>query len=172
MVNTSNQKITWQGKPLKVSGREIHVGDQAPKLRLVGNDLQDVTSEQFRGKRLVLSVVPSLDTSTCSLQTKRFHQEAQKLPPNVVIVTVSEDLPFALARWCRAEGVTNVITASNYKYRNFGEDFGVLIQDMGLLARAVFVIGADNRVSHVEYVENLSSEPDYAAVFQSLAATA
>jgi thiol peroxidase len=170
MGNTSNQHITWKGKPLTVLGRELHVGEKAPPLRLVGNDLQDITSEQFKGKRLVISVVPSLDTSTCAVQTKRFNQEAEKYAVDVVILTVSEDLPFAQARWCGAEGVKNVITASNYKYRNFGDDFGVHIQDLGLLARAVFVVDQSNTITHVEYVENLSAEPDYAAVMKVLVA--
>ena len=170
MGNTSNQKITWKGKPLTVLGRELHVGEKAPALRLVGNELQDITSDQFKGKRLVISVVPSLDTSTCATQTKKFNQEADKYAADVVILTVSEDLAFAQARWCGAEGVKNVITASNYKYRNFGEDFGVYIQDLGLLTRAVFVIDPRNTITHVEYVENLSAEPDYAAVMKALVA--
>jgi len=95
MVNNSNKKITWHGKPLAVTGKELHVGDSAPRIKLVGNDLQDVTTEQFKGKRLVISVVPSLDTSTCALQTKRFNQEAEKFGSGVTVLTVSLDLPFA-----------------------------------------------------------------------------
>ena len=169
MVNTSNQRITWKGKPLKVTGREVHVGEAAPRLRLVGKDLEDITSDQFVGKQLILSVVPSLDTSTCAEQTRRFNQAAQKFASNVVILTISEDLPFAQARWCGAEGVANVIMASNYKYRNFGEDFGVSIPELGLLTRAVFVTGVDGTIKHVEYVEDLSAEPDYQAALNALA---
>lgn len=162
-MNKSNQKITFQGKPLNVTGREIHEGDQMPAFRLTGGDLSDVTSESFRDKVLILSVVPSLDTSTCALQTRRFNQEAAALGSSVHIITVSMDLPFAQSRWCGAEGVDRLITASDHKYRRFGEDYGVYLPDTALLARAVFVVGQNGKVQHVEYVENLSEEPDYAS---------
>ncbi|WKZ57946.1 MAG: thiol peroxidase [Bdellovibrionota bacterium] len=163
-MNKSNQKITFQGKPLRVTGREVHEGDPMPAFKLTGVDMSDIDSASFKGKVLVLSVVPSLDTSTCALQTKRFNQEAEKLSPSVQILTVSMDLPFAQKRWCGAEGATRIMTGSDYKYRGFGETFGVYWTDMALLARAVFVVDKGGVVRHVEYVANLSDEPDYAAV--------
>lgn len=162
-MNKSNQKMQFRGATLKVTGREIHDGDKMPNFKLTGNDLGDVTEAKFANKVLILTSVPSLDTPTCAIETKRFNEEASKLGANINILTVSMDLPFAQKRWCAAEGVERVMTASDYKYRTFGENFGVLAQDMGLLARAVFVIDKKGIVKHVEYVAELSAEPNYEA---------
>jgi len=162
-MNKSNANLTFKGNKLAVSGPALREGAPLPTFRLTGNDLSDITSDQFRGKVLVLSVVPSLDTPVCALQTKRFNQEVERLK-GVAVLTVSMDLPFAQKRWCGAENATHVITASDYKYRSFGETFGVLLKDLGLLGRAVFVADKQGTVAYVEYVQELSTEPDYAAV--------
>jgi thiol peroxidase len=160
-MNKSNKNISFKDNKLTVLGHEIKEGEKLPAFKLVNTDMADVTNETFKGKTLIISVVPSLDTPTCSLQTKRFNQEATKLGNDVIILTVSLDLPFAQKRWCGAEGVENLTCASDYKYRTFAETFGTYIQEMGLLARAIFVAGKDGTVKYVEYVANLSDEPDY-----------
>jgi len=161
-MNKSNKNVTFKGNKLTLLGNEIKEGQKAPSFTLVGNDMNDVTADTFKGKTIILSVVPSLDTPTCSIQTKRFNKEAASLSDDIVILTVSLDLPFAQKRWCGAEEVESVVTASDYKYRSFGEAYGAYIKEMGLLARAIFVVGKDGTVKHVEYVPNISDEPDYA----------
>jgi thiol peroxidase len=155
------QAATFKGNPLTLVGTELKVGDQAPSFKLVGNDLSDVESDRFRGKVRVLSVAPSLDTPVCAAQTRTFNKEAVSLSDDLVILSVSRDLPFALARFCGAEGIERVITASDYKYGTFGEAYGVHIRELGLLARAVFVIGKDDKIAHAEYVREVTREPDY-----------
>jgi thiol peroxidase len=159
---------TFKGSSLTLLGSEIRVGDQAPEFKLVGNDLADIDSATFHGKVRVLSVAPSLDTPVCATQTRRFNQEAVSLSKDVVILSVSLDLPFALARFCGAEGIERVVTASDYKYRSFGEAYGVYIRELGLLTRAVFVIGRDGKVVHAQYVPEVTNEPDYAAALAAV----
>lgn len=171
-MNKSNKNVTFKEKPLTVLGNEIKEGQIAPNFKLVGKDMGDVSLDNFKGKVLVLSVVPSLDTPTCAIQTKRFNKEAANLSKDTVILTVSMDLPFAQSRWCGAEEVENIVTASDYKYRSFGEAYGALIKEMGLLTRAVFVIGKDGKVAHVEYVASISDEPDYNSALEKVKAAA
>ena len=154
---------TFKGTPLTLAGRELKVGEKLPAFRLTGNDMNDVTGCAFTGSALIITTVPSLDTPVCSIETKRFNQEISSLGGKVNVLTVSMDLPFAQKRWCGAEGVSNVTTASDYKYRAFGEDTGTYIQEWGLLSRAVFVADATGVIRHIEYVPELSQEPDYAA---------
>jgi len=161
---------TFKGGPLTLVGPEIGVGDQAPHFKLVGNDLADINSASFEGKVRVLSVAPSLDTPVCASQTRKFNQEAVDLSDDVVILSVSLDLPFALSRFCGAEGIESVLTASDYKYRTFGEAYGVYIRELGLLARAVFVIDRNEKVVHAEYVSEVTNEPDYAAALKAVRA--
>ena len=130
--------------------------------------MADITYDAYKGEVLVISVVPSLDTPTCSLQTKRFNKEVTTFGDHVKVLTVSMDLPFAQNRWCGAEGVSNVKTASDYKYRGFGEAYGVLMSEMGLLARAVFVINKSGKVVYVDYVTEMSAEPNYDEVISSV----
>lgn len=161
---------TFKGNPLTLVGAEIKVGDRAPHFKLVGNDLSDVESATFHGKVRVLSVAPSLDTPVCATQTRTFNKAAVDLSDDVAIMSVSLDLPFALSRFCGAEGIERVLTASDYKYRSFGEAYGVYIRELGLLARAVFVIDRDDKVVHAEYVREVTSEPDYAAALEAVRA--
>ena len=164
----SNETITMKGNPLKVEGRCVEEGAQAPSFKLTGTDMAEVTSAAFAGKVVVLMSIPSIDTPVCALETKRFNQEVSSLSGDVVVVAVSRDLPFALKRWCGAEGVARVVPLSDFKHRTFGKDFGVELPDLGLLARAVFVIDKSGKVRHVDYVTEVANEPDYAEVMKAL----
>ncbi|WP_428264703.1 thiol peroxidase [Haliangium sp.] len=162
--------VTMRGQPLTLLGTAVEVGAHMPEFVLTGNDLADLSSDQYQGKVLVLSVVPSVDTGVCALQTRTFNEKASELSDDVVILTVSMDLPFAQKRFCGAEGIERVVTASDYKHRDFGTHFGVLIKELGLLARAVFVVDRDGTVRHVEYVAEVSQEPDYDAALSAVQA--
>lgn len=164
----SNEKITMRGNPQRVEGRCVEEGSQAPAFTLTGGDLSDVTRESFAGKVLVLVSIPSIDTPVCAIETKKFNQEATNLSADVVVASVSRDLPFALKRWCAAEGVQRVATLSDHKHRSFGKAFGVDLPDLGILARAVFVIDKSGTVVHVDYVSEIADEPDYAAALSAV----
>ena len=151
--------ITMKGNPLTLIGPELKAGDLAPDAVLVANDLSEVSLSSFKGKKVILSVVPSLDTPVCDLQTKKFNQEALKLP-DVTVLTISKDLPFAQKRWCGAAGASAVKTLSDYR-GNFGETYGVLIKGLGLLARSVFVIDEKGKVTYTQLVKEVTSEPNY-----------
>lgn len=161
-------QVIFKGKNLKLQGKELKVGDALPDFTLTGQDLSDICRDDFLGGVIVLSVVPSMDTKVCSIQTKRFNFEAASLSPDVRILSVSLDLPFALKRWCGAEGVERVIVASDHKFRTFGPAFGVYIAELGLLSRAVFVSDPSGRLTHVEYVTDVSQEPDYAMAMEAV----
>ncbi|MCB0346047.1 MAG: thiol peroxidase [Bdellovibrionales bacterium] len=167
-MNTSNQNIHFKGEKTTVAGRELSVGDKLPAFKLTANDLSDLDSSTFAGKKLIVCSVPSLDTPVCANETKRFNSEAASLGKDVAVLVVSMDLPFAQKRWCGAEGADQVTTASDYKYRSFGEDFGVVWQGPQLLARAVFVADPSGTLKHVEYVGDISQEPDYDAALAAL----
>lgn len=164
----SNEKITMKGNPLKVEGRCVEEGMPAPTFTLTAGDMSDVTNAKFAGKVLVLLCVPSIDTPVCATETKRFNEEAAALAQDVVIASVSRDLPFALKRWCAAEGVDRVVTLSDYKHRSFGRQFGTELSDLGLLARALFVIDKSGKVVHVDYVTEVAEEPDYQAALAAV----
>ena len=157
---------TMKGNPLTLLGTEVKVGDMAPDATLVANDLSEVKLSSFKGKKVIISVVPSLDTPVCDLQTKRFNQEASKLG-DVAVITVSKDLPFAQKRWCAAAGATAVKTLSDYR-GNFGEIYGVLLKGLNLLARAIFVVDAAGKVRYVQLVKEVATEPDYEAVLKAV----
>ena len=158
--------ITMKGNPLTLIGHEIKVGDQAPDAVLVANDLSEVKLSSFKGKKVIISVVPSLDTPVCDLQTKRFNQEALALS-GVTVLTVSKDLPFAQKRWCGAAGAGAVKTLSDYR-GNFGETYGVLIKGLGLLARSIFVIDEKGKVTYTQLVKEVTREPDYDEVLKAV----
>lgn len=159
-------KVTFQGAPLTLEGTQIKVGDTAPNFTVVGNDLNPVSLEDTKGKRVFLSV-PSIDTAVCDMEVRRFNTEASKLN-NVEVYTISMDLPFAQARWCGAAGIENVKTVSDYKDREFGKNYGVYINELGLLSRAVFVIDENNKVVYVEYLQEITEEPNYEAALNAL----
>jgi len=152
---------TLQGNPLTLLGPELKAGDKAPDFTLNKDLLTEVTLADFEGKVKLISVVPSLDTGVCDAQTRRFNKEAASLGEDVVILTVSVDLPFAQARWCGAAGVDKVITLSDYKNRSFGLAYGVLIKELQLDMRSIFVLDKDNKLVYVEYVREMSEHPDY-----------
>ncbi len=158
--------VTMKGNPLTLVGTEIKPGAAAPDVTLVANDLSEVKLSSFKGKKVILSVVPSLDTPVCDLQTKRFNQEASKLN-NVAVLTVSKDLPFAQKRWCGAVGASAVKTLSDYR-GNFGEQYGVLIKGLNLLARAIFVLDENGKVTYTQLVKEVATEPDYEAVLKAV----
>ena len=158
--------VTFKGNPITLLGNEVKVGQAAPDFKVQKIDLTEYTLSASAGKTRIVASVPSLDTSVCDLETKRFNQEAAKLP-NVEIVCVSMDLPFAQKRWCGASSVDKVITASDHREASFARNYGVLISGGPLdrlTARAVFVIGPDNKVRHVEYVKEVTEHPNYEAV--------
>lgn len=152
---------TFKGNPITLIGPELKVGDTAPDFKLNKNLLEEVSLQDYAGKIKLISVVPSLDTGVCDAQTRRFNQAAAELGEDVVILTVSVDLPFAQARWCGAAGIDSVITLSDYKENSFGKDYGVLIKEFKLDHRAVFVLDKDNTVHYVEYLNEMSEHPDY-----------
>lgn len=160
--------VTFKGNPMTLVGPEIQAGDAAPHFRLVGTDLADIACEQYHGKVRVLSVVPSIDTGVCATQTRTFNEKAAALSDDVTILTVSADLPFAQDRFCGAEGIDRVVMGSDYKYREFGEAYGVLIEELGLLTRAVFVIGRDDKIAYVQVVPEITHEPDYDAALEAV----
>jgi thiol peroxidase len=166
-MNTTNKNITFKGGKLTVTGRELKVGDTLPSFKLVGNDMKDITNEDFKGKKLILVVVPSLDTPVCQIEVKKFNEEASKRK-DIAVLAVSLDLPFAQKRWCGSEGVSNVTSASDYKYRSFGESFGTYIVELGLLARAIFSVNEKGVITHVEYVPEIAQEPEYDAALKAV----
>ena len=164
--------ITFKGNPLTLIGPEIKVGDKAPDFRVVGKDLSEVTLAGSKGKTRLLSVVPSLDTPVCEQQSKRFNEEASKLPSDVVVITVSVDLPFAQNRFCASHHADKITVLSDYRENSFGKNYGVLIKELKLLARAIFVVGPDDKVQYVEYVKEVTQHPDYDKALNALKAGA
>jgi len=167
MAEERKGAVTMRGNPLTLVGPEIKVGQQAPAFTVVGKGLAQVSSDSFKGKVTILSAIPSLDTPVCDTETRRFNVEASKLPGDVQIVTLSMDLPFAQARWCGAAGVDKVTALSDYRGAEFGQKYGVLIKELYLLTRAVFVVDKNNKVTHVEYVKEVASEPNYEAALEA-----
>jgi thiol peroxidase len=163
-------KVTFKGNPVALLGREVKVGDPAPQFQVVDPTMQPVSLASFKGKFKLISSVPSLDTPVCDRETKRFNEEAGKLPENVVILTISMDLPFAQARWCAAAGVEKVKTLSDFQNRSFGQAYGVLIKELKLLARAIFIVDDQDMVRYVEFVPEITQEPDYDRVLSAMRA--
>jgi len=160
--------ITRRGNPLTLMGDELRVGDAAPEFIVLDNDLFPVTLSSFRGKVCIISSVPSLDTPVCDMETRRFNEEAGKLGDEVVILTVSMDLPFAQKRWCGLAGVDKVTTLSDHREAAFGKAYGVLIKELRLLARAVFVVDREGRIQYIQLVKELTEEPNYQAVLDAV----
>jgi len=154
--------VTLRGNPLTAVGEELHVGAKAPDFQLVGNDMKPVRLADTAGKVRILCSVPSLDTPVCDMETRRFNEEAAKLP-GVEVLVVSMDLPYAQKRWCGAAGVTHVRTLSDYQEHSFGPAYGVLIRETQLESRAVFVLDKDDTLRHVEYVKEIAEQPNYDA---------
>ena len=159
--------IKFKGNPLTLLGTELKVGDTAPDVEVLANDLSPVKLSGFRGKVCVICTVPSLDTPVCDIQTKKFNEQATSLGDDVVVLTVSMDLPFAQARWCGSANVENVQTLSDHAKAEFGNGYGVLIKELRLLARTVFVVDKEGIIRYIEIVEELTNEPDYEAALKA-----
>ncbi len=155
------EKVTMHGNNVTLLGADLKVGQKAPDFTLIDKGLNQVSLKDFLGKVVILSIVPSLDTPTCDMETRRFNNEAAKLGDNIVILTVSKDLPFAQARWCAAAGIDKVKTLSDYRNSSFSTDYGVLIKELYLLTRAVFVIDRKGEITYKQFVSEISKEPDY-----------
>jgi len=158
---------TIEGKPLTLVGEEVKLGNKAPDFTVLDNDLSPVNFSTYRGKICIISSVPSLDTPVCDAETRRFNQEAGRLGSDVVILTISTDLPFAQKRWCGAAGVDKVQTLSDHREASFGTAYGVLIKELRLLARAIFVVDREGIIQYIQLVKELSKEPDYEAVLNA-----
>lgn len=162
--------VTLGGDPITVSGTLPQPGDTAPDFTLTTQGLEDVTLDNWQGKRKILNIVPSVDTPTCATSTRKFNEKASSLD-NTVVLVISADLPFAAGRFCGAEGLKDVITLSSFRNYSFQQDYGVAIQDgplAGLTARAVVVLDEDNKVLHSELVGDIKDEPDYEAALKAL----
>ncbi len=168
-------QVTFKGNPVALSGSEVKPNQPAPDFTAIDTALQPVRLSTARGKVVILSAVPSLDTPVCDTETRRFNQEATTLGEGVEVWTISMDLPFAQKRWCGAAGVQRVKTLSDFRDRSFGQSYGTLIKEgplAGLDARAVFVVGKDGQLKHVEYVKEITTEPNYEAALAAARAAA
>ena len=156
-----NNEVTLKGNPVTLEGDPVKVGDKAPDFSLVGNDMKPKSLGDFAGKVKILSIVPSLDTSVCDTETRRFNEEASSLGDDVQVITVSVDTPMAQKRWCAAAGVDRVTCLSDFKDHRFGRDYGVRMHEPGLLARQVMVLDRHDTVKYVQLVNEVADEPDY-----------
>ena len=168
MTQATTQTVTFQGNPLTLVGNDVEIGQSSPNTTLTANDLSPFTLSSLKGKKVILSVVPSLDTPVCDLQSKRFNSEAVNLGEDVVIIALSMDLPFAQARWCGATGSDQIKTLSDYQTGAFGEAYGVLIKELRLLSRAIFVVDQDGVLQYKQIVSEITNEPDYDAVLEAV----
>ncbi|RMG68418.1 MAG: thiol peroxidase [Calditrichaeota bacterium] len=164
------RSVTMRGKPLTLTGKPVKVGDLAPDFTGIDANLDVFRFHDHQGKVFVLSAVPSIDTSVCDKETRRFNELAADLDPNVEIITLSMDLPFALKRWCGATGVDRVRLLSDHREASFGQNYGVLIEELRLLARAVFVVDREGKISYIEVVPEIAQEPDYDKVLEAVKA--
>jgi len=157
-----------KGNPLTLVGQELKIGHMAPDVVLANNDLESVSLSSYRGKVCIISSVPSLDTPVCDMETRRFNEEAGALGDDVAIITVSMDLPFAQKRWCGAAGVDKVITLSDYGDMSFGNAYGVLIKELKLLARSVFVLDRQGIIQYIQLVNEVTEEPNYQEILDAV----
>jgi thiol peroxidase len=167
MADTRTGSVTLGGNPVSLAGKALAAGDKAPDFTLQGQDMADANLAKFAGKTLVIATIPSLDTPVCAKETKLFNDKVKETP-NIQVLVVSMDLPFAQKRWCGSEGVANVSALSAHRCTQFGEDYGVLVKGGPLdrcLARAVFVVNPQGKLTHVEYVSDIKQEPNYDAAF-------
>jgi thiol peroxidase len=162
--------VTFKGAPLTLAGKEIKEGQTAPdfKIHYFEGGMKTISLGDLKGKPTILSVVPSLDTAVCAMQTKKFNDQLASMGERINAVTVSMDLPFAMNRFCGAENIKNMRVGSDYQERNFGKNWGTLIEELKILARAVFVLDRTGKVVHAEYVPEVTSEPDYDAALEAL----
>ncbi|MBE6063932.1 thiol peroxidase [Clostridium cochlearium] len=157
--------ITFKGNPVTLVGTQLKIGDKAPDFTVVDNNMEDFSLKNTKEVRII-SAVPSLDTPVCDLETKTFNKEASNIP-NVSIYTISMDLPFAQIRWCGDNGIDNLTTLSDFKDRLFGKNYGTYVKELGLLARAVFVIDSNDNIVYAEYVEEIGNQPNFEKVLEA-----
>ncbi len=167
-MEEQKRTVTMKGKLLTLIGNEVKVGQPAPDFEVIANDMSPVELSTFDGKLRIICSVPSLDTSVCDTETRRFNEEAERLGDEAVVLTISMDLPFAQKRWCGAAGIKNVQTLSDYRDASFGNAYGVLIKELRLLARAVFIVDRKGTVRYVQIVDELNNEPDYDAALEAV----
>jgi thiol peroxidase len=162
--------MTFKGTPLTLAGNEVKQGQAAPDFTLhyFEGGMKTLSLADLKGKPTILSVVPSLDTAVCAMQTKKFNDQLASMGDKINAVTVSADLPFAMNRFCGAESIKNMRVGSDYQDRNFGNNWGTLIEELKIECRAVFVLDANGKVVHAEYVNEVTNEPDYDAAIESL----
>ena len=160
--------VTFKGNPLTLVGDEVKIGQKAPDFGAIDNNLSPVKFSSYLGKVCIISSVISLDTPVCDTQTRKFNEEASRLGPEVVILTLSMDLPFAQKRWCGAAGVERIQTLSDHRDASFGTSYGVLIKELRLLARAVFIVDQKGVLQYQQVVKEVTNEPDYDAVLKEL----
>ena len=162
--------VTFKGAPLTLAGNEVKEGQSAPdfKIHIFEGGMKTISLADVKGKPTILSVVPSLDTAVCAMQTKKFNDQLGSLGDKINALTVSLDLPFAMNRFCGAENIKNMRVGSDYQDRNFGNNWGTLIEELKILSRAVFVLDANGKVVHAEYVNEVTNEPDYEAALAAL----
>jgi thiol peroxidase len=167
-MQKTKDKVTFKGNPVTLLGNPIEQGDEAPDFTVLDTGLSPKKLSDYNGKVRILSVFLSIDTGPCSNQTRKFNEEAAKLGDDVTVLTISNDLPFALARFCGAEGIDNVETLSDHKDLDFGTKYGFLVEEFRLLARGVVIVDKDNIVQYVEYVPEISEEPDYESALEAV----
>ena len=159
-------KITFNGDPITLVENQVKVGDTAPDFLVVDNTLKDLTLSDTKGKRIFVTV-PSLDTSVCDMEVRKFNEEVSKLE-DVTVYVVSMDLPFAQVRWCGNAGIDRVKTVSDYKQKSFGKNYGALIEEFCFLTRAIFVVDENNKITYVEYCKDVINEPDYESALNAV----
>ncbi len=160
--------IKFQGNPLTLVGDEVNIGNTAPDFTCIDKELNEKSLKDYEGYLKVISVTPSLDTPVCNIQLRKFNEEASKLGDDIKVLNISMDLPFAIARFCTTHGINKVEALSDYKYLSFGKNYGILIKELKLLARSIFIIGKDNKIKYIEIVEEVTNEPDYEKAFEAL----
>lgn len=163
-----NTKVTFGGNPVTLIGNEVKVGSKAPSFSVLNDGLKPVTLDDFKGKVKLLSIFPSIDTGVCSMQTQKFNKEAAQFGDKVDFLAISADLPFALKRFCGAEGIDNLIPLSDHKEMDFGQKYGFHISELRLLARGVIIIDQNNTIQYIEVVPEIGNEPNYDAAIKKL----
>lgn len=161
-------KVKAGEQPIVLLGKRVEVGKKAPAFKVVDSSFKQTNLKDYKGKTVLISVVPSIDTGICSLQTKRFNSEVAKLPDDVVLLTISTDLPFAQKRYCQQEQIDKLVVLSDAVWRDFGSNYGLLIKDMGLLTRTVLIIDNEGKLAYLQMVDELAKEPDYDAALNAL----
>lgn len=158
-------EITFKNDPITLSGQQVKEGDIAPDFTVLDNSLNQITLEDYKEKKKLISVVPSIDTGVCDQQTRKFNEEASQ--EDGVVLTISVDLPFAQKRWCASNGLENVVTLSDHRDLSFGENFGVVMEELRLLARSVFVLDESNKIVYKEIVSEGTNFPDFDAALEA-----